>query len=162
MPSQSARPPSTFRRSALTMAAFGIGVGLVFPPFAHWVLETDAAYEPVFWVLCVAAGLVVGAANFAIAFGVVGKHVQRLADAMYKVNERVAHADATSAECGEACRLPITSSDSFGRVEQAFNDIFAGRLRPRASAGKTSTSRSTRPSALRVGPPPERPRRRTW
>ncbi len=57
---------SVLRNLFISMLTFGLFVGLIFPPFAKFILDTDKAYSPIFISLCVLAGLLVGVFNFFI------------------------------------------------------------------------------------------------
>jgi len=127
MPRSSASPEtrsihrSVFRNLHLSMLAFGFGVGVLFPPFAAAVLETPAALTGRFFAMCVAAGLIVGAANYFLFRVVVSRELRRVVGGMRHVNEAVATAEDTGEGCRDNCRLEVASRDLIGEVADSFN-----------------------------------------
>lgn len=114
---------NVFRRLFFSMLAFGVVVGLIFPPFTDLVLGVDGAMMPLFFVMCVAAGIVVGAVNFALFDIVVSREISRLAQGMEHINAAVADAEDTGGECRENCLLEVTSRDLLGDVTRSFNSM---------------------------------------
>ncbi len=60
---------SVLRNLLFSMLAFGLCVGLIFPPFARIVLDTERAYSPAFISMCVLAGLLVGVFKSTLTIG---------------------------------------------------------------------------------------------
>ena len=58
---------SVFRSLLISMLAFGFLIGIIFPPFARLVLNSERALSPVFIILCITAGLIVDLLNFVSA-----------------------------------------------------------------------------------------------
>lgn len=115
------------RDLALWMGLFGLAVGAVFP-VAVVALGVPAAevLRPGFVLACLAAGLVVAAANFALARAVVGRRLGVLGDSMTSVRGHLAEASASGDVSGcdpETCKVPENSYDEFGAVAEAFNDL---------------------------------------
>lgn len=118
---------SAFKDLAVWMTGLGLLTGLAFPPFSLilGMRPADVLTVP-FALACVAAGLLVGGLNYAIARVVVGSRVRLLAGRMETV--RVALADATfsgdwSACDPQACSLPVDSTDDFGTSAETFNSL---------------------------------------
>ncbi|MBW2731196.1 MAG: GGDEF domain-containing protein [Deltaproteobacteria bacterium] len=105
------------------MLAFGLAVGLVFPPFARLVLGTEEALSPLFFTLCVMAGLMVGGANYGLFSLVVSRNLRRVAAKMARVVEQVGETKASGAACTEDCLIQMTSNDAIGHMELAFNEL---------------------------------------
>jgi len=116
------------RRSVLkdlfyTMLAFGTIVGLMFPPFARIALHTDRALSYAFFSMCVAAGIVVGVANYILFRVVVSRELSRVARAMKHINEAVEVASDTGEGCRDTCKIPVTSHDVVGQFAVSFNSM---------------------------------------
>lgn len=127
MESTQATAPAQVRRSVFRMLftlmiAFGILVGLVFPPFAALVLGTRRALAPDFFVMCVTAGFLVGLINFLLFRVVVSRQLAHLASGMRRVLERVSRAEQGGDINGE-WKLTITSNDAIGEIEVHFNEM---------------------------------------
>ena len=118
-------PPkrSVFRNLMVWMLAFGVGVGLAFPPFSWLVLRSEEALSPLFFTLCVAAGLIVGGANFGLFSLVVSRNLGRVAAKMGHVVERVGQTDSADEACVDGCLIQLTSDDAIGEMERAFNEM---------------------------------------
>ena len=114
---------SVLRNLLLSMLAFGLAVGLIFPPFARVVLDTKKAYSPVFFSMCVMAGLVVGFFNFFIFRILVSRELNLIQKGMNHVNEKIADAEVLEEDCLTECTLDITSADIIGDISLSFNDM---------------------------------------
>jgi diguanylate cyclase (GGDEF)-like protein len=105
------------------MITFGIIVGLIFPPFARVVLDSDRALSAAFFIMCVMAGLLVGLVNYQLFRTVVSKELSRLVSGMKSVLDGVAAAEYNGGGCGTDCLLEVTSNDAIGQIELSFNDM---------------------------------------
>jgi diguanylate cyclase (GGDEF)-like protein len=109
------------------MVGFGLLIGLVFPPFCLALgLPVGQILSPLFCTSTVAAGLLVGAVNYALARLVVGHRLRLLADRMGTVEERLAQAVFTHDWSGcdpQSCALPVDSDDEVGSSAGAFNRL---------------------------------------
>jgi len=114
---------SVFRNLFFAMIAFGILVGLIFPPFAKIVLNSDRALSIEFFAMCVAAGFLVGLVNFTLFRMVVSRDLARVVAGMKHVLEGVAAAENTGSGCTKGCKLEVTSNDAIGEIESSFNDM---------------------------------------
>jgi diguanylate cyclase (GGDEF)-like protein len=116
-----------FSDLAIWMIAFGIVVGLIFPPFVVLMgVPAVMVIKPGFFALCIAAGVLVGAVNIALARGVIGKRLQSMAQRMARVEKHVdaISKDPANTNCSpEDCYLPVDSDDEIGRASQAFNNL---------------------------------------
>lgn len=116
-----------FTDLAIWMTGFGLAIGLVFPPFCLLLgLPAAGVMTPLFYGSTVAAGLAVGAVNFALARLVVGRRLHRLADAMSNVESQLAAAVYTqdwSACDPDSCSIPVDSDDEAGASAAAFNRL---------------------------------------
>ena len=114
---------NVFRRLLVSMLAFGAVMGILFPPFTDLVLGVDSAMMPVFYIMCVAAGVAVGAMNFLLFDIVVTREISRLAEGMAHINLAVESAEDAGAGCREDCLLEVMSSDLIGDVTSCFNSM---------------------------------------
>ena len=113
---------SVFRSLMLSMLAFGLLIGFIFPLFARVVLNTERAFSPVFVILCIAAGLVVGAANYFLFSIVVSREIARVVTGMKHVLHSVAAAENTGDGCDD-CLISVTSNDAIGEIQCSFNNM---------------------------------------
>ncbi len=112
---------------AIWMVAFGLLVGLCFPPFALLLgVPSDLAFSLVFMTSCIAAGAIVGGASCYLTRSVMLPKLSLLADRMTSVNSRIQDAtfsgdlpDCTS----DTCALPVDSEDLLGDCARTFNDL---------------------------------------
>lgn len=114
---------SVFKQLLLTMLAFGAAVGLLFPPFSYSVLGTEGALSVGFFMMCVGAGLLVGAANFLLFKVVVFRELSRVVAAMNHVNKVVAVAQDSGSGRRDDCRVAVTSDDLIGEAAESFNSM---------------------------------------
>jgi two-component system, cell cycle response regulator len=114
---------SVYRNLFLYMMFFGLFVGLLFPPFARIVLNTDKALSLPFFLMCVTAGLLVGLVNFLIFRLIVSRELERVRQGMSKILEAVVAAEHVGTGCEEDCILEITSADIIGDITLAFNSM---------------------------------------
>jgi two-component system, cell cycle response regulator len=113
---------SVFRNLFISMIAFGISIGVIFPPFTKVVLGSEKALAPVFFLMCIAAGFIVGLVNFLLFRVVVSRELGLLVSGMSHVLQNVAVAENAGHGC-EGCSLEVTSSDAIGEIQHSFNDM---------------------------------------
>ncbi len=114
---------STLKNLLMWMLAFGLGVGTIFPFFARVVLNTDKALTPVFIIMCLFAGFLVGLVNFMIFRVIVSRELIRVQEGMDHVNESINNVNVLEEGCDNGCQLEITSADIIGDIEHAFNEM---------------------------------------
>lgn len=122
---------SVFRNLLLSMLGFGAAVGLVFPVFARVVLDAPAALSPLFFSMCLGAGVLVGAVNYGLFSLVVSRALGRLVHAMGEVNIHMAAADCEGLDCAQELHLDDSSNDGIGATARSFNtmlDAIATRM----------------------------------
>ena len=116
-----------FTDLAIWMAGFGLFIGLIFPPFCVILgLPQREVISPSFFTATVLAGLLVGAANFALVQGVVGTRLKRLTTHMVRVQRQLVTATRSADWSGcnpLECALPVDSEDEIGRSAVAFNAL---------------------------------------
>ena len=114
---------SVLRNLLISMLTFGLFVGLIFPPFARFILDTDKAYSPIFISLCILAGLLVGVFNFFIFRHLVSRELKLIQKGMNHVNVNIADAEILEEDCVSECTLKITSADIIGDISLSFNSM---------------------------------------
>jgi diguanylate cyclase (GGDEF)-like protein len=114
---------SVFRNLFYSMIAFGALVGILFPPFAKIVLDSERALSGGFFAMCVMAGLVVGVVNFTLFRIVVSRDLARVVGAMRAVLEHVTTAEDAGEGSQVECQLAVTSNDAIGDIECSFNEM---------------------------------------
>jgi two-component system cell cycle response regulator len=125
-----------FTDLAIWMMGFGLAIGVVFPPFCLLLgLPGDRVLTPLFYASTLAAGLVVGGANFGLSRLVVARRLRLLADRMQTVEGQLAAATFSHdwASCDpERCALPVDSDDEVGSSAAAFNRLITTLARSHA------------------------------
>lgn len=116
-----------FSDLAIWMVSLGLATGIAFP-FLTIPLGVSAgtALMPSFFAACCTAGLFVGALNFMLVRGVVGKRLRRLAGEMTKAAEGLREAEALGTSLGagaEQWHIPVDSDDELGESAAAFNHL---------------------------------------
>jgi len=114
---------SVLKNLLLSMLAFGLIVGLIFPPFAKAVLGTEKAYSALFINMCIMAGLLVGALNFVIFRIIVSRELKRVQQGMQHVNQNIGSAKVLEDGCENQCLLDVTSADIIGDITISFNEM---------------------------------------
>lgn len=120
---------------AIWMTGFGLLVGLIFP-LCMPVMGIAAAQvqTPGFFAASVAAGLIVGGVNFALAHSVFRPRLRLMADHMGKVEETLRSSiySSESTPCDpQSCRIPEDSEDELGESARSFNQLVATLVRAR-------------------------------
>ncbi len=131
-----------FTDLAIWMSAFGLLIGLIFPPFCLALgLPSENVLTPLFFGSTLVAGLTVGAVNFGLARLVVGRRLRRLAESMQTVETQLAAATVTHDWAGcdpERCALPVDSADEVGASAAAFNRLIRTLARSHQVEAATS------------------------
>lgn len=134
-----------FTDLAIWMIAFGLLIGIIFPPFCLALgLPAERILAPIFFASTLGAGLAVGAVNYALARLVVGRRLRRLATSMETVETQLAAATVTHDWAGcdpERCALPVDSADEVGASAAAFNRLI--RTLSRSHQVETATRNFT-------------------
>jgi diguanylate cyclase (GGDEF)-like protein len=116
-----------FNDLAFWMIGLGMLIGVVFPFFvAAFGIPSTYVLTPWFFGACIAAGVLVGGANIALARGVVGRRLRLLAERMRYVeaNLMTMTRDSAMDHCTpEQCFINIDSDDEIGDSAQAFNRL---------------------------------------
>lgn len=114
---------SVLRNLLISMLSFGLAVGLIFPPFARLILNTEEAFSPLFISMCITAGLVVGFANFFIFRVLVSRELTTIQNGMDHINANISAVEVLEQDCLEECTLNVTSADIIGDISLSFNNM---------------------------------------
>ena len=109
---------------AVYAIGMGLAVGMVFPPFAV-VLGVPEQYAArlSFRVACLVAGVLVGAASYALCRAVVGRRLAELSRHLRSVAHEVTRTRRTGEWCRPSERIRVDSDDELGETTRAFNDL---------------------------------------
>lgn len=116
-----------FTDLAIYMIGFGVIIGLFFPFFLYMAgVAASLAFAPWFFVLCVAAGIIVGFVNIMLARAVVGKRISILVGKMRYISDHLIkdrHEDIIRNCDTETCLLKVDSSDVLGESAKSYNTL---------------------------------------
>ncbi|WP_322520671.1 GGDEF domain-containing protein [Guyparkeria halophila] len=121
------RSKHVFRALAWGMVSLGILTGAIFPLVAMELgVSADLALSPSFIVTTLAAGLIVGGLNFALASRIVRPRLRRLTDRMRQVRSAMDQATYSGdwSECDPSvCQLQEQAEDELGDVADSYNAL---------------------------------------
>lgn len=117
-----------FNVLAVFMIGFGMLIGIIFPFFVLLVTNVDAAtvINPLFFILCITAGIIVGIFNIFLAKKIVGAKLKALGTHMTKVERRLLERtnEKTVANCLTAdCFIDVLTNDEIGAAANSFNSL---------------------------------------
>lgn len=116
-----------FSDLAIWMMGFGMLVGIVFPFFMAFLgMDPSIAYTLWFFIVCILAGLLVGAVNIVLAHWVVGSRLNLLSRHMGKIEEKLHTISGSDnlVDCSaDDCHLVVDSTDAIGRSSASFNSL---------------------------------------
>jgi len=141
-----------FTDLAIWMIGLGVLMGVIFPFFVTLMgLPPASVLTPVFFAACIAAGMIVGAANIALAKSVVGRRLTLLADRMRHVesNLEAMTKDGNMERCKpEDCYVNSDSDDEIGDSARAFNRLVQSLFRMIQTEGAVRAFTQTMSSQL--------------
>ncbi len=114
---------SVFQTLFLTMLTFGVFVGLLFPLFVKYTLNAEAALTLPFFVMCVAAGFLVGLSNFFLFKILVSRELARVHYGMRKIISSLDQAAYGDDNFQFAYNLEVRSHDLIGEMAHSFNEM---------------------------------------
>ncbi len=118
-----------FSDLGIWMLLLGTTTGIAFPFFLHALgVPTPIVYSPLFFALCVAAGIFVGSLNFLLARTIVESRIALMSSRMKDIEKRlheVSILDDNFQCVGEHCHLPVDSDDFIGENARTFNALIA-------------------------------------
>lgn len=116
-----------FNDLALWMIGLGLLIGFVFPFFITFMgVPSALVIRPWFFMACMTAGLLVGAANITLAKIVVGWRMRLLVERMQFVEsnlEEMARGGAIEDCTPETCMIEVDSEDEIGETSKGFNHL---------------------------------------
>lgn len=122
---------SVVKDQSFLMLGFGLLMGIIFPFFTLWLLKLPAAkvLRPLYFLMCIVAGLLVGLCNYFIFRGVVFRFLSNLASKMELFRKKLEEQRASSgqeASCrAEECYADTTSADILGQISGEFNSLIS-------------------------------------
>lgn len=119
-----------FRILFLCMVAFGFLMGMAFPPLEKLYFNDTSPISLSFTIMCLAAGITVGIANYILFWLVVSKELRFLVDGMNSINRKISSTSFNKKVREENYEIEVRTNDLLGEVTQAFNTM-----------GKTVTDR---------------------
>jgi len=120
---------SVIKDQSIYMLGFGLLMGLIFPFFTLILLKLPASkvLTPLYFSMCVIAGLIVGLINYLIFRGVVYKFLSSMAERMATFQKKLAAYHSTPASeqsCrAEECHIEASSTDILGKISEQFNSL---------------------------------------
>lgn len=121
------RSKHVFRALAWGMVSLGVLTGAIFPLVAVELgVSAELALSPTFVGTTLAAGLIVGGLNFALASRIVRPRLRRLTGKMRQVRSAMDQATYTGdwSECDPAvCQLKEQAEDELGDVADSYNAL---------------------------------------
>jgi two-component system, cell cycle response regulator len=116
-----------FNDLAIYMIGFGVIIGLFFPLFMLMVgIPSEYVLSPIFIILCVFAGFVVGLFNIFLSRQIVGRKLKQLSNHMKNIEKRLLNRqhETKAEQClDENCYINIQSEDEIGQCGHAFNAL---------------------------------------
>jgi two-component system cell cycle response regulator len=112
----------------VAMVGFGACIGLVFPPFT-WLalgLGADRVLRPVFFAMCIGAGIIVGLVNYAIFRFVLYNFLSQMNAKILQFKEKLRNFNRRGvAECDdEECLVAVEVRDHIvGNIATSFNEF---------------------------------------
>jgi diguanylate cyclase (GGDEF)-like protein len=122
---------SVIKDQSFIMLGFGLLMGIIFPFFTLWLLKLPASMvlTPLYFSMCILAGLIVGVCNYLIFRSVVYKFLSNLAARMALFQKKLeAHQNATDLEqsCrADECYVETSSADILGQISSQFNGLIS-------------------------------------
>ncbi len=122
---------SVIKDQSIFMLGFGLFMGVIFPFFTIWLLKLPASkvLTPLFFSMCIVAGLIVGVCNYLIFRSVVYRFLSNLAGRMALFQKKLeAHRASPDLEkdCrADECYVDTSSADILGEISARFNDLIA-------------------------------------
>lgn len=121
--SSEAKSRNVFLILFLSMILFGLLMGLAFPPVVKIYFNDAKAISLSFTLMCIAAGITVGVANYILFSIFISKELKFLVEGMQRVNNHISAARFSRQSHTEPFEIEVKSSDMIGQVTMAFNTM---------------------------------------
>ena len=112
-----------FRILFLCMIAFGFLMGIAFPPLEKLYFNDTSPISISFTIMCLAAGITVGVANYILFSLVVSKELRFLVDGMNRINKKISGTSFNKKDRDDNYEIEVRTNDMLGEVTQAFNTM---------------------------------------
>ncbi len=107
----------------ISMIALGIFMGVAFPPMVKLYFNLENALSFNFTLMCIAAGITVGIANYILFHTFVSKELSFLVKGMNRANEQIRAALFSNKMHIDQFEIEVKSSDILGEATEAFNTM---------------------------------------
>ncbi len=118
-----------FTDLAIYMMGFGFAIGVVFPFFMMLLgMPTSYTMQPWFFLVCIIAGLIVGAVNILLAKSVVGSRLHLIADKMKRISGYISsktHEEIIATCSPQECMVKKDSDDELGECAESYNQLIS-------------------------------------
>jgi len=135
---------------AFWMIGFGLIIGVLFPFFTLLLgVSAHMALSGMFFLTCIAAGILVGFVNILLTRFIVGNRIKIMTDRMLLVKSNImsiANGDESKKCTQESCLISIDSDDEFGESAKAFNQLveaFSASLQTQSTIRKYTETLSS-------------------
>jgi len=118
-----AKRQDVFRILFLSMVTFGLLMGAAFPPLVKIYFNDARSISISFTLMCIAAGITVGVANYILFSLVVSKELRFLVEGMNQVNKQISAAMFSRQPHSGNYEIEVKTNDMIGQVTQAFNTM---------------------------------------
>jgi len=105
------------------MILFGLLMGVAFPPLVNSYFNDSGSVSLSFTLMCIAAGITVGIANYILFSIVISKELHYLVEGMNRVNNHISAALFSRKLRTETFEIEVKSNDMIGQVTMAFNTM---------------------------------------
>ncbi|MBU0960209.1 MAG: diguanylate cyclase [Proteobacteria bacterium] len=112
-----------FRILFLSMILFGLLMGVAFPPLVKLYFNDTTSISISFTLMCIAAGITVGIANYILFSIFISKELSYLVEGMNRVNNHISAALFSRHIQTGAFEIEVKSNDMIGQVTMAFNTM---------------------------------------
>ena len=109
------------------MVGFGFVIGVLFPVFTKVVLQLpkDKVLSPIFFTMCIGAGILVGIFNYGIYKIIIVRFLDSMTGKIKSLHDRLStyHEKKELACSGDECHLSVISADMIGDLAGEFNTL---------------------------------------
>ncbi|MGC8892992.1 MAG: GGDEF domain-containing protein [Candidatus Saccharicenans sp.] len=122
---------SVIKDQSFFMLGFGLLMGLIFPFFTIWLLKLPASrvLTPLYFSMCIVAGLIVGICNYFIFRSVVYRFLSNLANRMMLFQKKLeTHRNSPDLESScraDECYVDSSSADILSEISNQFNELIS-------------------------------------
>ncbi len=118
-----AKNRNIFRLLFLSMVALGFLMGVTFPMIVKIYFDLERALSFNFTLMCIAAGITVGIANYVLFDTLVSRELSFLVKGMHQANNAIRAALFSNKNHLQHFNIEVKSNDMIGQVTTAFNTM---------------------------------------